>query len=314
MRPWERPWWPWAKRIFAVGFAVVVLALLTRYARHIDWHKVKTTLEDLPRAVLLQALGLAALSHFVYSLMDLVGRHYTGHDLPRHRVMQVSFISYAFNLNLGSLVGGIGFRYRMYAQQGVRYGNITRIVTLSMMTNWLGYILLAGLVFTIAPMELPPSWNLDREELRLLGVVLLAVSVCYLILCAFARQRSYTIRGHEIEIPTLRMALAQLGISCSHWTTMAAVPWCLLHGQVDYPTALSVLLTASMAGVLMHVPAGLGVMEAVYVALLSHRIPRHELIGVLLAFRAVFYLAPLLVGALMYLTVEMRSRKEAAAA
>jgi uncharacterized membrane protein YbhN (UPF0104 family) len=163
-------------------------------------------------------------------------------------------------------------------------------------------------------MQLPPNWNLDREELRLLGVVLLAVSVCYLILCAFARQRSYTIRGHEIEIPTLRMALAQLAISCSHWTTMAAVPWVLLHGQVDYPTALSVLLTASMAGVMMHVPAGLGVMEAVYVALLSHRIPRHELIGVLLAFRAVFYLAPLLVGALMYLTVEMRSRKEAAAA
>jgi uncharacterized membrane protein YbhN (UPF0104 family) len=109
------------------------------------------------------------------------------------------------------------------------------------------------------------------------------------------------------------MAFAQLGISCTHWVMMAAVPWSLLQGQVDYPTALQVLLIASMAGVMMHVPAGLGVMEAVYIALLSNRIPIPHLIGALLAFRAAFYLAPLAVGALMYLTVEIRTRKEAAA-
>ena len=33
-----------------------------------------------------------------------------------------------------------------------------------MITNWLGYILLAGLVFTISPLQLPPSWSLDSDE------------------------------------------------------------------------------------------------------------------------------------------------------
>jgi uncharacterized membrane protein YbhN (UPF0104 family) len=96
--------------------------------------------------------------------------------------------------------------------------------------------------------------------------------------------------------------------------TMAAVPWTLLQGQVEYPTVLSVLMMAAIAGVILHIPAGLGVIEAVFIALLSHRIPEHQLLGALLAYRAIFYLTPLLVGALLYLKVEMRTRRHAPAA
>jgi uncharacterized membrane protein YbhN (UPF0104 family) len=301
--------WPWIKRALGVAFLAVVAFLLVRYARTVDWGEVRNSVQELPRDVLLKALGLAVISHVVYSLMDLVGRHYTGHRIPKRKVMQVSFVCYSFNLNLGSLVGGIGLRYRLYSRLGLRYGNITRIITLSMITNWIGYILLAGLVFTIFPLQLPPTWRLDSEELRLLGVGLLAFAIGYLGLCAFSRVRSWNVRGHDIDLPTLRLALAQLAISCTHWTTMAAVPWMLLQGQVEYPTALAVLLIAAIAGVILHIPAGLGVTEAVFIALLSHRVPEHQLLGALLAYRALFYLTPLVAGALLYLKVEMRTRK-----
>jgi uncharacterized membrane protein YbhN (UPF0104 family) len=284
-----------------------------RYARNVDWLRVKESVLALPRPVLLQALGFAVVSHAIYSLMDVVGWHYTGHHMRRYQVMLVSFISYAFNLNLGSLVGGIGLRYRLYTNHDVRYGNITRIVTLALITNWIGYILLAGLVFTIAPLELPPNFKVDSEELRMIGVALLSVAVLYLVLCGWSKQRSWEIRGHDVELPTLRMALAQFAISGTHWMTMAAVPWTLLGGAVDYPTVLSVLLIAAMAGVMLHIPAGLGVTEAVFIALLSHRIPEHQLLGALLAYRAIFYLTPLVVGALLYAKVEMHTRKEVTA-
>lgn len=310
----NHPWWPWIKRVVGVVFLAVVAFLLVRYARTVDWDEVRRSVIELPRPVLMKAFLFAAASHFVYSLLDLVGRHYTGHRLSSGKVMQISFISYAFNLNLGSLVGGIGFRYRLYGKLGVRYGNITRVVTLSMITNWLGYILLAGLVFTIAPLQLPAQWGVDPEELRLVGVGLLAATVAYLGLCAFSRRRCWTVRGHDIDLPSLRMAFAQLAISCSHWMTMAAVPWMLLQGQVDYPTALTVLLIAAIAGVMLHIPAGLGVTEAVFIALLSHRVPQHQILGALLAYRALFYLVPLLAGALLYLKVEMRTRKHVPAA
>lgn len=310
----KQPWWPWLKKGLGIAFLLAVGVLLVRYARGVDWAQVKQSLLELPRGVLFTALLFAAGGHLVYSLLDLVGRHYTGHRLPKLKVMQVAFTSYAFNLNLGSLVGGIGFRYRLYSRLGLRAGQITRIVTLSMITNWLGYILLAGLVFTFAPLELPPHWKLDSEGLRLLGVVLLGVTAAYLTLCARSRTGRFKIRGHELIVPSPRMALAQYAISCAHWMTVAAVIWVLLQGKVDYATALSVLMVGAIAGVITHVPGGLGVIEAVFIALLSHRIPEHELLGALLAYRALFYLLPLLVGALMYLKVEVRARKHAAAA
>ncbi|RYF64804.1 MAG: UPF0104 family protein, partial [Comamonadaceae bacterium] len=136
----------------------------------------------------------------------------------------------------------------------------------------------------------------------------------YFGLCAFSSRRSWTVRGHEIDLPSIRMAMAQLGISSAHWLAIAAVVWALLQGQVEYTTVLQVLLVAAIAGVITHVPGGLGVIEAVFIALLSHRIPEHQLLGALLAYRALFYLTPLLVGALLYLKVEVRTRRHAPAA
>ena len=40
--------------------------------------------------------------------------------------MTVTFVSYVFNLNLGSLVGGVAFRYRLYS----RLGNHAHVHTL----------------------------------------------------------------------------------------------------------------------------------------------------------------------------------------
>ena len=48
-----------------------------------------------------------------------------------------------------------------------------------------------------------------------------------------------------------------------------------------------------MAGVVTHVPANLGVLEAVVVYALGARLPAHELLAAVLAYRAVYYLLPL---------------------
>lgn len=310
----DKAWWPTAKRILGFAFLAVVAYLLVKYARTVDWREVKQSVLELPRTVLIEAALLCAASHLLYSCFDLIGRRWTGHQLPVAKVMQVNGISYAFNLNFGSLVGGVAFRYRLYSRLGLDTATITRVLTMSMVTNWLGYLLLAGIVFTVAPLALPPSWKIDSEGLRLLGIALLAVSLAYLLLCGWSKKRSFTIRGHELVLPQPRMALLQLAMSSANWMIMAGAVWILLQGRIDYAAVLSVLLIAAVAGVITHVPAGLGVLEAVFVGLLSHKLPEHQLLGALLGYRALYYIAPLMVAALLYLTVEVKARKHAAAA
>ena len=68
------------------------------------------------------------------------------------------------------------------------------------------------------------------------------------------------------------------------------------------------LLVAAVAGVIAHVPAGLGVLEAVFIALLSHRVPQAELLAALLAYRALYYLVPLALAFGLFLKAHAGAR------
>lgn len=305
-----RGWWVWTKRIVAYLFFAAVAVLLVRYARHLNWNEVLDSLASTSMPTLLAAVVLAGSSHLLYSCFDLIGRRYTGHNLPTRTVMAVSFISYVFNLCIGSLVGGVGFRYRLYSRLGLKTGVITRIVSMSMLTNWLGYKLLAGLLFVIHPLALPPNWHMGNHGLQWVGAVLVAISVSYIAACHWFGNRVWTWRGHELYLPPLPMALLQMLISCVNWCLMAGVIYVLLGQRIVYADVLTVLLIGAIAGVFAHVPAGLGVFEFVFVALLSHLVPEGRLIGALLAYRALYYIIPLGVGALMYLVMEMRAKNK----
>lgn len=300
--------WAVVRRVLTVGFVLAVLGLLANHARTIDWSAVWTALRALPPSTLWAAAGIAVASHAVYSSYDLIGRHHTGHRLPALRVMGVTFTSYAFNLNFGALVGGIAFRYRLYARQGVAPDVTTQVLAMSMLTNWLGYLFLAGGLFLLHPHELPPAWRLAGGGLRVLGVGLWMLGAAYVALCFWSPRRAWHIRGRDVKLPSGPIALLQALLSSLNWLLIGGVIHVLLQGRIEYATVLSVLLIAAVAGVITHVPAGLGVLEAVFVALLSQRVAPDTLLAALLAYRAIYYLAPLAPAAALFLVLDRQGR------
>jgi uncharacterized membrane protein YbhN (UPF0104 family) len=304
----QRPWWPWLRKGCWAAFFALLAYLLVSQARSIAWQEVGETLRELPLSVLLAAGGLAFASHLLYSTFDLLGRRAVGHHLPAPQVMLVTFISYAFNLNMGALVGGVASRYRLYGRLGLDEMQVTRVMALSMVTNWLGYLLLGGLAFALFPLALPADWDISDAVLQIAGSLLAAVALAYVAACAFSRKRSLSLRGQTFALPSGRTALLQLAMSCLNWSLIAGTIFVLLRGQVDYVTVLTVLLLAAVAGVVTHVPAGLGVLEAVFVALLGTQVAPAQLIGTLLAYRALYYLAPLALAVLAFLVFEIRHK------
>lgn len=290
-------------------FAVAVVALLAWAARQVDWDEVGDALRQLPAGVLVGGAALCALSHLIYSSYDLVGKRWAHHPVPTRRVMLIAFISYAFNLNLGALVGGIAMRLRLYAREGLRHPLPAKILALSMASNWLGYALLAGGLFLFGWLEPPPQWRIGAGALRGLGALMWGVVAGYLALCAFSRRRELRVRGHDFFVPSLRIALMQLAVSCANWLTMGAVLWLLLQRGADYGHVLAVLLVAAVAGVVAHVPAGLGVLEGVFVAFLGPTLGHGQVLAALIAYRALYYLAPLSVAAIAYFVLEAKARR-----
>ena len=302
--------WRKAKKILTWVFFIAVTVLLVLYARNVDWEEVWKVIRNYNHTALLTAMGLVIVSYLVYGCYDLLGRLYCGHKLAKRQVMLVSFICYAFNLTLSTWVGGIGMRYRLYSRLGLPSATITRIFSLSITTNWLGYVLLGGVIFSIGVVELPSHWYIEDNTLRIIGAVLLVLSAFYLWACAFAKRRHITIKGQKLVLPGWRFALMQMGVSSLNWMAMGAIIWILLGQDINYFFVLGVLLVSSIAGAIVHIPAGIGVLEAVFIALFAgEHTSQGKIIAALLAYRVLYFFIPLLLALIGYLWLESRAKK-----
>jgi len=310
LRQRVRQWWPRLRRPLTLAFFALVLWLLVSQAMTVEWAEVGAAMRALSGATLALAMALVVASYLVYSTYDLLGRALTGHDLPATKVLSVSFVSYAFNLNFGALVGGMAFRFRLYSRLGLSAAVISRVLAMSVATNWLGYVFLAGALLLGGVVTLPESW-VGAGLLRAVGGVLLLVFVAYMVLTWLARIDEISVRELRMPLPSRSMALLQAGLSTLNWMLMGAIMFLLLpeHEAVTYPVVLGALLLAAIAGVISHVPAGLGVLEAVFVAVLGNLVPRGELLAGVLAYRALYYLVPLLIAAVVFAVTEVAARR-----
>lgn len=310
LRTWTRRWWPRLRKPVTIAFFLLVAGLLFSQARSVDWDEVFTAMSGLSTMTILAAAGLVVLSYFAHASFDLYGRVLTKHKLSVPRVLQVSFVSYAFNLNFGALIGGMAFRLRLYSRLGLSTSDISKVLAMSITTNWLGYLALSGVVLATGMIRLPESWVADGV-LRIVGVVLLLVFAAYMAVTALSRVDEITLRNHRIPLPSRNMALLQAGHSMLNWALLGAIVFVLMpkSDAVTYPIVLGALLVAAIAGVVSHVPAGLGVLEAVFVAVLGNMVPRGELLAAVLVYRALYYLFPLLVAGVVYAVTEAMARR-----
>ena len=283
MGPRMRTLWGWTRKAFPWLLAAVVLTLVARQARAVDWADVWAAVQAIPASQLLLATSIAAMSYALYASFDLIGRHLTRARIPVGRSLGTAAISYAFNLNFGSLVGGMAMRLRLYTRWGLTAPTVAKIIAYSMVTNWLGYSWVAGAVLLWAPPRLAENWASSDLVLQTLGLAMILLAVVYVALCFFSRQRQLSWRGHQLELASGPLALLQAAMGV----------WSVFAGRIDYLDVLGALLLAAVAGVLTHVPAGLGVLEAVFAASLGGLLPVAEVLAVVLVYRAIYYLLPL---------------------
>jgi len=290
----------WARWLW-LAIAAAALWFAWRQLSNTDWSAVGRALTQRDAGVLAAVFALALASHALYAMLDVVGARTVGLKLPAPRVWRTAAVSYALNLNLGALVGGVASRYRLYLEQGASLAEVTRVIALSMAGNWIGYSLLLALGFLWADDDLLARWVGDGGAVA----IMLALGVAVLAwFAACARRARWTLRGREFAFPPLPCALAQAGIGAGNWMLMGAILWLCLPEGVRYAEALGALLAAAVAGAATHVPGGWGVLDYVLVHSLQARAPRHELVAAVLVYRAAYYLLPLAIALVNYLLLE----------
>lgn len=294
-------------QLLGLVFFFAVAWLLYNGFREMEWREIREALLRYDRWTMAAGAGIALTGFVLASFYDLLSRHYEKHKVSTPQCMATGFISLAFSMNLGSLVGAWGMRYRLYTRFGLRTAQITRLITMALLTNWSGFVLMAGLVFTFFPPQLPQSWPLHGSAITVLGMILLGLAATYLTLCARGG-RDWQVRGVRLRRPRLRFALLQLAASCASWLAPISVIALFMPENIPYIQVMGVLFVSSIAGLIARVPAGLGVVEAVFVALLGSEVHYAPLLAAILAYRGVYYLLPFLVALCFYGVLEWRAR------
>ncbi|HSC66732.1 MAG TPA: lysylphosphatidylglycerol synthase domain-containing protein [Cellvibrio sp.] len=301
--------WRWAKMILTIAFFIAVPILLFILVKNIEWAEVEQALRAYSVTTLLIGAAIALTSYLVFASYDLIGRKYTGHNLPARQVLPLAFVCYAFTLNLTAWVGGIALRFRLYSRLGLDAPTITKILSLSLITNWLGYIILAGILFAFRMVDLPEQAKIGESALQLLGYALLLVATIYFWACRFSKRRSFHFRAHKITLPNVRLAFVQAALAMTNWMLMGLLVYTFMPDKVTYETVLGILLISSIAGVIAHIPAGLGVLETIFITMLHHQLSKGSILAALIGYRVVYFLLPLAIACVVYLVIESRAKK-----
>lgn len=299
----------WLKRGLTLLFFILVPVLLFTLIKQIEWQEVKDALLSYKISTILTCVVIALGSYCVFASYDLIGKKYTGHTIPPRQIIPLGFVCYAFNLNLSSWVGGIALRYRLYSRLGLDVSTITKILSMNLIANWLGYLILAGTILLFGLIGLPDNWKIGTTALQIIGAGMLAIAIFYLFACKYAKRRSVNLFKHKLSLPTSSLSFIQAGLAILNWSLMGLLIFMLLpDGKVSYPTILGILLIGAIAGVITHIPAGLGVLETIFITLLQHQLSKGTILAALIGYRVIYFLIPLGIAVIIYLILESRAK------
>ena len=253
------------------------LALVACYhlLREIDPGALHDAIADVPRPALLGALSATALGFVILLGYEWSASRFAGVTLPMRSLATGGFSAFAIGNAVGlSLLSGGSVRYRLYSRHGIGAAEIARM-TLCQPFPGLRTAGAGGTRRTLqsrrcgvgaAPAPRPGRRHRDRRPVagcRPGGVPGPAPSAGR---TAVPDSLLVRLGRRSLRLPGLRLSLLQLLITALDVAAAATVLYLLLPETPPFAAFLLVYLLALAAGVLSHVPGGVGVFEAVLLA------------------------------------------------
>lgn len=302
----------WMRRLagplLSVGMLGLALWALRALASEVSYREVARYVHSLENHDIVLAVLLTAASYGVMTLYDWFGLASIGKRLPRAQVTLISFISYAFSNALGMalLISG-SIRYRFYIQAGLSTAEVAKVVLYCTLSFWLGLFALTGVTLLLVPV--PPFIPLANLRIPA-GIVLTLIPLIWLGGNKLLR-KPLRIWRWGLSLPSPLTAARQVLVGAVDWGLAAWVLYLLMPNEVDtgFGHFLAIFVLAQIAGLVSHVPGGLGVFEAVMLAgfgATGNQGLEAPILGALAAYRLIYYFLPLCAATVVVLLREAR--------
>jgi hypothetical protein len=246
------------------------------------------------------ALFVAA-GYFTLTFYDLFATRAIGHAHVPYRINALAaFTSYSIGHNVGaSVFTGGAVRYRIYSAWGLNAIDVAKICFLAGLTFWLGNAAVLGLGITYHPEaasaidQLPPWLN------RLLALMIIGALLSY-ILWVWNKPRVVGRGPWTVVLPGGPLTLLQVAIGIVDLGFCALAMYVLVPDEpnLGFVVVAVIFVSATLLGFASHSPGGLGVFDAAMLVGLW-QMDREELLGGMLLFRVLYYLAPFVISVIL---------------
>lgn len=294
-----------------VALFIIAITVLHHELRAIHYHQITAAMGAIPYRALFVASAFTAFNFFALGAYEFLGFRYIHTSLPWYKILLASTAAFSFSNNVGFYsISGSAVRFRLYSQWGLSALDITKLIVFSSgITFWLGLCSISAVVFLSEPLALPSALHLPHSSPYVLGAFFL-LAVLVFIFAALVIKKPITVRAWKFDIPSIWLTIGLIVFSCIDWMLFGAVLYVLLpFTGMSYWAFLGIFLLAQLAGLASHVPGGVGVFETVFVLLLRN-VSAPEIMGALVLFRLIYYLAPLSVSILLLGGYELYQRRK----
>lgn len=308
-RPASRSHAPWVA-LASVALLALALWVLHGELAHIHLADVRRAHAQVGWPAFALAVLATAGSYAALTGYDWLALRHLRQPLPYARIAAASFIATAVGHNLGlAMLTAGAVRMRLYTAWGLSAPEVALMAGLVTLTFGVGVTCAVGAALWLEPATAAGWLHLDAAWARAGGACLLLAVAGYLGF-AWRRRRPLTLGAWQLQMPGLGMAWRQIALALADLSCAALALWALLPADAAPPFAvfLGVYVVAIVAGIVSHVPGGLGVFETVMLLALP-QVPRDALLAAIIGYRVVYYLLPLALAALLAATMGLRERQ-----
>ncbi len=292
----------------ALPLAVIALLLLVLWDRlqALDFEHVFAALQTVSPLQWLFGTLFTALSFWALGRYDRVVHQVMGTGIgPREAVRTgMAAIAVAQTVGMGAVTGAF-VRWRLLPSLNlVTASKLSIFVAISFLAGW-AVVSAATLLFV----DLPLPGARPIALMVLLAAALLAATA--LLRPQLVRpQLLFSAPLARLTLPPLRAMGAIVMLTALDTFAAGMVLWTLLPAEIALPplTLIAAYLLALGAGLILTTPGGVGPFEVALLALLP-AVPAEPLLAAVLAYRALYYALPALIGAAVLIRGPLQEHK-----
>ena len=276
------------------------LYALHRFLIEVHLSDVLQQMAAIPRQTLFLAALMTAASYTALVGYDWSALRYVGKRLPLALVGFTSFIGFALSNNLGvGALSGAAVRYRLYSKLGLDGAEVAVVSAFCAFGFGFGITVVGSATLILQPDAFASFFAWPPIVVRGIGAAALAAMIV-LFMYRSATRGDIRIWHWSFRLPSSELLAGQLGFSVLDIGFAGATLFLLLpQSDLHFMTFMSLFALAAVAGVISHVPGGIGVFEGILMTTLSFYMPSAAIAAALIAYSAIYYLGPFVLAMLL---------------